>query len=92
MVSHAGLVSYLRWCQRAYGVGPGALAPVHSPLSFDLTVTSLLAPLTSGGTVVLVSTEQGVESLAKTLSGGREWSLVKITAAHLEALGSSRTR
>ena len=39
-VTHRGLVNYLRWAAEAYPVGE---APVHSPLSFDLTVTSLPA-------------------------------------------------
>jgi len=40
---------------------------VHSSLSFDLTVTSLLAPLVKGSAVVLVGADEGVTALGETL-------------------------
>ena len=53
MISHRGVVNYLSWCTNAYAVQQGSGSPVHSPLGFDLTVTSLLAPLTVGQSVLL---------------------------------------
>ncbi|HWI60600.1 MAG TPA: AMP-binding protein, partial [Symbiobacteriaceae bacterium] len=41
MIHHRGLVNYLWWAKDAYQVAAGAGAPVHSSVSFDLTVTSL---------------------------------------------------
>ena len=54
LIHHRGLVNYLTWCRRAYPLGEGAGAPVHSSISFDLTVTSLLAPLAAGKAVHLL--------------------------------------
>jgi amino acid adenylation domain-containing protein len=85
-VTHRGLVNYLSWCVEAYRVGEGAGAPVHSPLGFDLTVTSLFAPLLAGQSAVLLSEEEGVEGLASTLRERGDYSLVKITPSHLEVL------
>src|SRR5207245_83623 len=45
MILHRGLVNYLSWCTQAYEVRVGKGSPVHSPLGFDLTVTSLFSPL-----------------------------------------------
>src|SRR5262249_29674695 len=45
MVPHRGVVNYLHWCTRSYRVEEGSGSAVHSPLTFDLTVTSLWAPL-----------------------------------------------
>jgi amino acid adenylation domain-containing protein/non-ribosomal peptide synthase protein (TIGR01720 family) len=87
MIPHRGLVNYLSWSVSAYGLAAGQGAPVHSPLGFDLTVTSLFAPLLAGRTVALLPEAPGVEALAAALRSGKEWSLVKLTPAHLELLG-----
>ena len=87
MVPHRGVVNYLHWAAEAYGAGEGEGSPVHSPLSFDLTVTSLLAPLVSGGRVVLVPEGGDVQGLAEVLRAGTDLSLVKLTPAHLAWLG-----
>ncbi|HKV35213.1 MAG TPA: amino acid adenylation domain-containing protein [Pyrinomonadaceae bacterium] len=86
MIPHRGLVNYLSWCTRHYSVAEGQGAPVHSPLGFDLTVTSLLAPLLAGRTVELLPEEESVEGLGRALQAQRDYSLVKITPAHLEVL------
>ena len=86
MLSHRGVVNYLLWCTQAYAVSDGDGAPVHSSLSFDLTVTSLLAPLVVGRRVVLVPESQGVEGLAQSLLAGDTFSLVKLTPSHLRLL------
>ncbi|MBV9927461.1 MAG: amino acid adenylation domain-containing protein [Acidobacteria bacterium] len=85
-VEHRGLVNYLDWCLSAYGVGSGEGAPVHSSVAFDLTVTSLFAPLVAGRAVDLLSDAEGVDGLADALRRSEDYSLVKITPAHLDAL------
>jgi len=84
MIRHRGLVNYLSWCIDAYAVAGGCGAPVHSSISFDLTVTSLFAPLMVGASVFLLS--DGIEALARALLERDNYSLVKITPAHLRAL------
>ncbi|HEV7786957.1 MAG TPA: amino acid adenylation domain-containing protein, partial [Thermoanaerobaculia bacterium] len=86
MIPHRGLRNYLRWAIEAYRVNEGPGAPVHSPLGFDLTVTSLLAPLVSGGAAVLVNEKDGIDGLLDTLRNGQDFSLVKLTPAHLSLL------
>ncbi len=84
-VTHRGLANYLLWAAEAYPADEGRGAPVHSPLSFDLTVTSLFLPLLAGRCVELVPEEQGGEGLAMALAEGG-FGLVKLTPAHLEVL------
>src|SRR5262249_53584449 len=79
MIPHQGLVNYLCWCTQAYRMAEGAGSLVHSPLGFDLTITSLLAPLMIGQRVVLLSEDAGVEALTATLRAGVDCSLIKIT-------------
>jgi len=84
MIRHCGLVNYLSWATETYQVERGCGAPVHSSISFDLTVTSLFTPLMVGRTVFLLP--DGIEELAKALLERDNYSLVKITPAHLRAL------
>jgi non-ribosomal peptide synthetase component F len=86
MVPHRGVVGYLTWAAGAYGMTPGAAVPVHSPLGFDLTVTSLFAPLIAGGRVVLVPEGPGIEALGEALLREDGFALVKLTPAHLALL------
>ena len=86
MVHHRGLLNYLTWCRKAYPLEAGRGAPVHSSISFDLTVTSILAPLAAGRTVELLSEDEGVETLAEALRRSGDYSLIKITPAHIEIL------
>ena len=87
MINHLGLANYLSWCAKAYAVPVGLGAPVHSSISFDLTITALLAPLITGRRVDLLDEDLGIEQLSEALRRSRDYSLVKITPAHLRWLG-----
>ena len=84
MIHHRGLVNYLTWATETYEVAAGCGAPVHSSFSFDLTITSLFAPLLVGRSIFLVA--DGIENLVEALLARENYSLVKITPAHLRAL------
>ena len=86
MVSHRGLVNYLEWCETAYGLKQAGGSVVHSPLGFDLTVTSLFTPLLVGQSMMLLDEEQGIEGLSEALLAGPPHGLVKMTPAHLKLL------
>lgn len=87
MITHSGLVNYLWWAIRAYDVQPGVSVPVHTSISFDLTVTSLYTPILAGGTVELLPEDVGAQNLVAALLQADRRCLVKITPAHLELLG-----
>src|SRR3954469_13212220 len=67
MITQRGLSNYLSWAARAYDVAAGPGAPVHTSISFDLTVTALFLPLVTGGRVDLLCEGPGVEPLADAL-------------------------
>jgi len=86
MVLHGGLVNYLSWAVKTYSVQAGGSVPVHTSISFDLTVTGLYTPLLVGGRVEILPEDWGGQSLVDALRKGKDRSLVKITPAHLELL------
>ena len=86
MILHSGLVNYLCWAIKAYGVEAGASVPVHTSISFDLTVTSLYPTLLAGGCAELLPEDVGARNLLAALRRGRDRGLVKITPAHLDLL------
>ncbi|WP_328318524.1 non-ribosomal peptide synthetase [Streptomyces sp. NBC_00388] len=81
VVEHRSLNLYLAWTRQAYDQVAGR-ALVHSPVSFDLTVTGLFAPLTSGGSIQLVELDGTAPAGAVT----RQPSFVKATPSHLPLL------
>jgi amino acid adenylation domain-containing protein len=89
MITHRGLANYLTWAVEAYQVDHGTGAPVYSSVSFDLTITALFTPLLTGGRVTLLSSKEAVDGLSALLKSRQNFSLVKITPAHLDLL---RTR
>ncbi|MEA5505985.1 amino acid adenylation domain-containing protein [Halotia wernerae UHCC 0503] len=86
LIHHQGLVNYLSWCTQAYNVDQGTGTIVHSPLGFDLTITSLFSGLLVGNQVEILSEDQGIEALGNALRDRSNLSLVKITPAHLKLL------
>ncbi|HLK55511.1 MAG TPA: amino acid adenylation domain-containing protein [Chthonomonadaceae bacterium] len=92
VITQGGLTNYLTWCVDAYEVASGQGSPVHSSLSFDLTVTSLMPALLVGRTAWLLPESEGVSALSDALQTQQDLSLVKITPAHLELLSQQLPR
>lgn len=86
MIEHQGLANYVQWSARAYRVKEGEGTLLHSPLGFDLSVTSIFPPLITGQCINLVADEKGIEGVADMLLSGTDFSLLKITPAHLDAV------
>ncbi|MFL6121315.1 non-ribosomal peptide synthetase [Actinophytocola sp.] len=86
VVSHDSVVAYLAYARAAYPSLAGTVL-MHSPVSFDLTVTALLGPLTAGGTIRLAALDDPAAR-----AGGRP-DFVKATPGQLPLLdaGTSPT-
>ena len=85
MVPHRGLATISRWARaRLPASAEGHGAPVHSPLGFDLTVTSLFAPLLAGRAVTLLAGgARASRRSPRRCAAPAGFSLVKLTPAHL---------
>ncbi len=80
-IEHGALAHYLDWAVAAYSIEPGVSVPLHGPLSFDATLTSLLGPLVAGATVALFAEGDEIERLKQQLFHNH--AVVKLTPAHL---------
>lgn len=91
MLSHRQVANYLLWAVEAF-LPPeaGGGVPVHSSLAFDLTVTSLFAPLLAGRRLVFPD-DSGApgEALRASAASDSDLAFVKLTPSHLRMLEDS---
>ncbi|MFJ2031591.1 amino acid adenylation domain-containing protein [Streptosporangium sp. NPDC087985] len=80
VVEHGSVAAYLTWAGTAYP-GLAGQALLHSPISFDLTVTGLFGPLTVGGAVRLAALDDEV-------TAGDRPTFLKATPSHLVLLAA----
>ena len=72
MVEHGGLTNYLWHAATSYLGGDVKGSVVSSPLSFDATLTTLLAPLMVGKRVELLADDESMmDQLAERMFGSR---------------------
>ncbi|MDB2392314.1 AMP-binding protein [Acidimicrobiaceae bacterium] len=86
-ISHVGLAGYLDFALSNYFVSdPQPVAPLFTALTFDLTITTLFAPILAGGRIVTLAATgpAALAELAATV--GITW--CKATPSHLEILAS----
>ncbi len=92
MISHRSLVNYVGWAKESYHRGEAAVYPLFTSVSFDLTLTSIFAPLVSGGKVVVYGEEE-MGGLLQRIFRNKELNSIKLTPTHLRIirdLGLSR--
>ncbi|MEU0397745.1 amino acid adenylation domain-containing protein [Streptomyces sp. NPDC006208] len=80
VVEHAAFAAYVGWARTAYPGAPGT-STCHLSTSFDASITTLYAQLTTGGQVVLAA----LTDRAAALPGS---TLLKCTPSHLPILQS----
>ncbi|MFH8344041.1 amino acid adenylation domain-containing protein [Streptomyces sp. NPDC018045] len=83
VIEHRSFADYVDWAAVAYP-GAAGTAVLHSPVTFDLTVTALYTPLISGGRVLI----SALEDIAALPGPVRDCSLLKVTPSHLALLGT----
>jgi amino acid adenylation domain-containing protein len=86
IITQSGLVNYLNWAGKTYELDRGNGSVVHSPLAFDLTVTTLWGPLLGGQPIQLIREDEGIDGLSVVLGEGHDYNVVKVTPSHLQAL------
>ncbi|MGI9583993.1 MAG: amino acid adenylation domain-containing protein, partial [Acidimicrobiia bacterium] len=86
MVERRSLANYVSWAIDFYG--RGLTFPLFTPLTFDLTITSIFVPLASGGSVVVYpSTTADADLAVLKVFAEDVVDIVKLTPSHLALLG-----
>lgn len=87
VISHRAIANYVNWACRTYGAQGQLVFPLFTSLSFDLTLTSILVPLASGGRIV-VYPEASAPADITLLNVIRDniVNIIKLTPSHLELL------
>jgi amino acid adenylation domain-containing protein len=87
LIEHGALANYVTWAVDTYTDGRPWRAPLFSALTFDLTVTSIFAPLVSGGTIVVYGEDPHEQGLVvRRVLDEDAVDVVKLTPAHLALL------
>lgn len=81
MIEHRNVVNYLLWAEKTYLKGELLTFPLFSSLSFDLTVTSLLLPLTTGNKVIIYK-DSNIENVFED----NKCEIIKLTPSHLKLI------
>ncbi len=85
MLTHLGLANYIYWAQKEYLKGEKLTFPLYSSISFDLTVTSIFTPLTSGCKIVIYSDEDKSMTISRIVRD-KKAEIVKLTPTHLKIM------
>jgi amino acid adenylation domain-containing protein/non-ribosomal peptide synthase protein (TIGR01720 family)/FkbM family methyltransferase len=85
MIDHHNLVNYICWAAKHYVRNQGIHFPLFTPISFDLTVTSIFTPLITANAVVIYEGKDNVRLLEQLLAEDQVGA-VKLTPSHLKLL------
>ena len=85
-IEHRAAFNYLQWALATYGVQDGAGSILHSPLAFDLTVTSIWSPLLAGNSLTILPESDTVNVLLDRIDQLSDLSFIKLTPAHLQLI------
>ncbi len=86
VIQHSALANYVVWAREHY-VGDKRLAfPLFSPLTFDLTVTSIFVPLASGGRIVIYPEESRADLALLEVVDDDAVDVIKLTPSHMALL------
>ena len=84
-VGHRSLANYISWAAQTYVQDDKITFPLFTSVSFDLTVTSIFVPLTTGNTIVVYRETDPVLVLEAVLEDN-QCDILKLTPSHLNLL------
>ncbi|MFF3553852.1 amino acid adenylation domain-containing protein [Streptomyces tsukubensis] len=87
MITHRGLINYLRWTADAYAGADGGCA-LFSSVAFDLVVPNLYTPLMLGRPLHLLPHDYDLADLGPLLLAAGPLSFVKLAPGQLELLNT----
>lgn len=85
MVEHQSLVNYITWAAAVYQKGETMTFPLHTSVSFDLTVTSIYVPLVTGNRMVIYEESEKALAIEKVIADNLV-DIIKLTPSHLKVI------
>ena len=86
-ISRQSLAHYVGWAAEYYGQGSTLSFPLFTPLTFDLTLTSIFVPLLTGGQIVIYpNTSNTADSSLLSVIEDDLVDIIKLTPSHLSLL------
>ncbi|OBX27248.1 amino acid adenylation domain-containing protein [Gelidibacter algens] len=83
-ISHSALSNYLGWAKAAYNINEKSIFPLFSSIGFDLTITSTLLPLISGGRIITYKENTfGADMSLMQVFEDNMVNTIKLTPSHL---------
>ena len=87
VVSHGALASYLGWAEAYYALAEPLVMPLHTSISFDMTITSLFLPLIDGGSIrVFPEHDKSAALITVDVMSDPVVNTIKLTPSHLSLL------
>jgi len=86
VVEHGSLANYIIWAKKAYGITKDDAFAFFTSISFDLTITSIFLPLTTGAKILAYEEDSGYGSFLEMLTDDKA-TIAKMTPAHLSIVG-----
>src|SRR5215213_3371591 len=81
-IRHRNLVNYIWWAKDQYAGDETVAFALYSSLAFDLTVTSIYAPLITGNRILVYREEGGSSAIEEILKDNKA-GVLKLTPSHL---------
>ncbi|SHN33748.1 non-ribosomal peptide synthetase [Mucilaginibacter sp. OK098] len=85
MIEHGSLVNYILWASDEYSNGESYSFAFYSSISFDLTVTSIYMPLTTGNKIVIYGDDDAAISINSVIRDNLV-DFIKLTPSHLRLI------
>ncbi|WP_159433260.1 non-ribosomal peptide synthetase [Clostridium cavendishii] len=85
MIENKALINYALYAKEHYLNEQDVYMPLYTSIAFDLTITSIFAPLISGNKIVIYE-EKDINVLMKKVFQSNKEAVIKATPAHLSLL------
>ncbi|MFS0723493.1 amino acid adenylation domain-containing protein [Paenibacillus sp. 1P07SE] len=89
MIKHSSLLDYALWAAERYMRDEDDVFALYSSPAFDLTVTSIFAPLVAGAQIDIYRERQGTASVLPEILAASRATVIKLTPAHLAWLAEA---
>jgi amino acid adenylation domain-containing protein/non-ribosomal peptide synthase protein (TIGR01720 family) len=89
MIEHRSLVNYIKWAAAHYIRNEKVVFPLFTSIAFDLTITSIFAPLITGNKIKIFKDDPKAPLMEKVMADN-EVNIIKLTPSHLKIIAENK--